>query len=242
MARPTSGSGKSGYPSSAAIRLPMKVWDLATRLFHWLLLATFLTSYLSVTFADGPNAAPLMQIHLWSGEFALFLLVFRLIWGVVGSETSRFAQFLRSPMQALAHLRGLFVKSPDDQIGHNAAGGWMVVILLLLLTIQVGTGLFSNDDGTTQGPLAHFVGKPVSDQISDLHSFNFNLLMAAVLVHVVVIGLYARLKGQNLLAPMISGKKRLPAATRAPRLANPLLAVVVAAVSAGIVLLLIYLS
>ncbi len=236
MARPPS---KPGFPSSAAIRLPMKVWDLATRLFHWLLVASFITSYLSVTFADGANAALLMNIHLWSGEFALFLLVFRLIWGVLGSQTARFANFLRSPSEAIAHLRHFSAKTPDNQVGHNAAGGWMVVVMLLLIAAQIGTGLFSNDDGNTEGPLAHFLSKPTSDLISDLHSFNFNLLIAAVLLHVVVIGLYARLKGQNLVAPMVSGKKRLPAATLAPRMANPFLAVVVMLIAAGVALLVI---
>ena len=225
MARPASTSG---------IRLPIKVWDLPTRLFHWVLVACFVVSYVSVSLADGPSATVYMQVHFVSGEVVLGLLIFRLIWGILGSETARFASFLRSPAEALRHLSHLRVKEPDDQIGHNAAGGWMVVIVLILLFVQVGTGLFSNNDSLSEGPLAHFVAKDRSDLLSDIHSFSFNLLMAVVLLHVVAIVAYAVLKGHRLVPPMITGKKRLPAASRAPRMALPLLAWLVAAISVAV--------
>jgi len=212
----------------------MKVWDLPTRLFHWLLLAVLVTSYVSVQLADGPNSRFWMSLHLASGEAALALLLFRLIWGVLGSETARFANFLRSPTAALHHLATLRQREPDDQIGHNAAGGWMVIVLLLLLAVQVVTGLFSNDDGSTQGPLAAFVSQNTSDTLSRIHDFNINLLIAAAVLHVLAIIAYARLKGHRLLPPMITGKKRLPAATRAPRLAHPLLAWVIAGLAAAV--------
>ena len=225
MARPASSSG---------IRLPIKVWDLPTRLFHWVLVACFVVSYVSVSLADGRQTRLLMAIHFISGETALGLLVFRLIWGFLGSETARFASFLRSPAAALRHLAHLRAREPDDQIGHNAAGGWMVIVLLLLLCVQVGSGLFSNDDGTTEGPLAHFVSKNHSDLLSTIHSFNFNLLMAAVVLHLLAIAAYAVLKGHRLAPPMITGKKRLPAASRAPRMAHPLLAWLATAVAAAV--------
>jgi cytochrome b len=222
--------------SSSSFKLPMQVWDLPTRLFHWLLVATVLVSYASVTLADGAYAGTLMKVHVWSGETALGLLIFRLIWGVIGSETARFSHFLRHPRHAVRHLAKLREQGPDTQIGHNEAGGWMVVALLALLTVQVGSGLFSNDDGNTEGPLAQFVSKQTSDLLSDLHGLNFNFLIAAVAVHVIAIALYVRIKGHNLVLPMISGKKRLPAATRAPRIASTLLAVLAAAASAAITL------
>jgi len=212
----------------------MKVWDLPTRLFHWLLLVVLVTSYVSVHLADGPHSRFWMNLHLASGETALGLLLFRLIWGVLGSETARFASFLRSPKLALHHLATLRQKEPDNQVGHNAAGGWMVVVMLLLIAVQVGTGLFSNDDGSTEGPLAGLVSKATSDLLSRIHDFNINLLIAAVALHVLAIIVYARLKGHRLLPPMITGKKRLPAATRAPRLAHPLLAWLAAALAAGV--------
>ena len=176
-----------------------------------------------------------MKLHLLSGELALGLLIFRLIWGVIGSETARFANFLRSPAAGVAQLRAMRAKSPDEQVGHNAAGGWMVVIMLLILAAQIGTGLFSNDDGGSKGPLAHFVSKDLSDYLSDLHSLNFNLLITAVAVHVLAIFAYRKFKGHSLTPAMITGKKRLPAATPAPRLAHPLLAAVAALVALGVV-------
>ena len=219
---------------SSGMSLPMRVWDGATRLFHWSLVVLIAVSYLSVTFATGTRADLLMRIHLASGEAILALLLFRLAWGVIGSQTARFSQFLGNPLHAFGHLAKMFRREPDLQVGHNPAGGWMVVLLLLLLSVQVGTGLFANDDGATEGPLMHLVGKAGSDTLSEIHSVSFNLLMVAMAVHVITIVLYAVFKGQNLTRPMITGKKKLPAATRAPRMASPLLAGLVFVIAAGI--------
>jgi cytochrome b len=219
---------------SAGISLPMRVWDGATRLFHWSLVVLLAVCYGSVTFATGSEAALLMQIHLISGEALLALLLFRIAWGLVGSDTARFSHFLRSPLRAVGYLKGLFRREPDTQVGHNPAGGWMVMIILGLLAAQIGTGLGSNDDGATEGPLMAFISKATSDRLSELHSLIFNLLVAAIIVHVVTIGLYAVVKRQNLTAAMITGKKKLPAATRAPRMASPLLALLAFIIAAGI--------
>ncbi len=212
----------------------MRVWDGATRLFHWSLIVLITICYLSVTYATGDNANLLMQIHLISGEALLALLLFRIVWGIIGSDTARFSHFVRSPLRALGYLAKIFRREPDVQVGHNAAGGWMVVLLIALLLVQVGTGLFSNDDGDTEGPLMHFVSKANSDRMSTLHSIVFNVLIGAMAVHVVTILFYLVFKKQNLTAAMISGKKKLPAATRAPRMASPLLALLVFVVAAGI--------
>ncbi len=219
---------------SAGMSLPMRVWDGATRLFHWSLVVLIAISYLSITFADGDQAALLMTIHVLAGEALLAVLLFRLIWGVIGSDTARFSRFVRSPIRALAYLGRMFRREPDVQVGHNAAGGWMVLVMLALVGAQVVTGLFANDDGDTEGPLMHFVSKASSDQLSHFHGVIFNLLVAAMAVHVVTVLIYLVVKKQNLITAMISGKKRLPAATRAPRMAHPLLAVLTFIVAAGI--------
>ncbi len=221
-------------PTTSSIRLPMRVWDAPIRLFHWLLVVVMLVSYGSVSFATGSMAGQLMKLHIWSGEAALFLLTFRLIWGFIGGDTARFANFIRTPLEGLRHLAHVRERSEDNQIGHNPAGGWMVMIMIGLLAVQIVTGLFANDDGNSTGPLARFITKDSSDTLSALHSVNFNFLIAAAALHVLVIGVYARVKGQNLVVPMITGKKRLPAATTAPRMAPPLLAVVVTLVAAGL--------
>ncbi len=211
--------------TKTSLMLAMKVWDRSTRLFHWLTLACMVTSYVSISLADGANAAVWMRVHVVSGETMLGLLIYRLIWGVIGSETARFGSFLRNPVVALRSLAKWRETSGDVEVGHNPPGGWMVVLLLGLLLAQVGTGLFANDDGATKGPLMRFVSKSTSDMLSDLHGAIFNVLMGAAAVHVVAITLYLVVKHQNLITPMVTGKKRLPAAMPAPRLASPLAAI-----------------
>jgi cytochrome b len=220
-------------PKKTGILLPMRVWDGATRLFHWSIVLLVIVSYVSISLADGPRANLWMRIHFASGETMLALLLFRLIWGVIGSDTSRFARFLLSPVAALRHVGNIRKREPDTEVGHNAAGSWMVLALLLVLLAQVVTGLFANDDGVNEGPLAQFAAKSTSDLLSGWHGIIFNVLAALIGLHVVAVIAYAVLKGQNLVRPMITGKKKLPAATRAPRMVSPLLAFAVLLVSAG---------
>jgi cytochrome b len=208
--------------------LRMKVWDAPIRLFHWVLVVLIATSYVSVKLGW-------MQTHLLSGYSILTLLLFRLVWGFAGSDTARFASFLRSPLAGIAHLRALGRREPDQEIGHNAAGGWMVLVMLGLIGVQAVTGLFSNDDALTEGPLKKYVGQEMSDRITDYHAFNFNLLFAAMGLHVLAILVYLTVKRQNLIRPMITGYKRLPAASRAPRFTHPVAALLTLAVAAGIV-------
>jgi len=207
----------------------MRVWDAPTRLFHWAIVILIGVSWLSIH--NG-----WMLIHFLSGYSILTLLLFRITWGFVGSETARFASFLGSPLAALRHLSHLRRREPDDQIGHNAAGGWMVLVMLLMLAVQVGTGLCANDDVLTEGPLAEYVGKKLSDRLSIIHALNFKLILAVIVLHLLAIGGYAVLKGHNLVRPMVTGRKRLPAGLRAPRMANPLLALAVLACAVGVVL------
>jgi cytochrome b len=212
----------------SGLRLPMRVWDLPTRLFHWALAALVATSWLSAQLDA-------MALHFLSGYALLAGLLFRLVWGVAGSETARFSAFLRSPLAGFRHLRGLLTPEVDNEVGHNAAGGWMVLIMLALLCVQTGTGLFANDDALLEAPLAKYVGKHASDVLSEIHSVNANLILAAVAVHLTAIAAYAWGKRQNLLRPMITGKKKLPAATRAPRMRSSALAAAILAVSAAVV-------
>jgi cytochrome b len=221
-------------PKKTEILLPMRVWDGATRLFHWSIVVLVIVSYASISLADGPRATLWMRIHYISGEAVLALLLFRLIWGVIGSDTSRFARFLRSPLAALHNLGHIRRREPDTEVGHNAAGGWMVLAMLLVLLAQVVTGLYANDDGINEGPLAQFVAKTTSDMLSGWHGMIFNALAALIGLHVVAVLAYLVLKGQNLVRPMVTGKKKLPAATRAPRMVSPMLALATLLVSAGV--------
>ena len=210
--------------------LPMRIWDLPTRLFHWALVLLVLTSWASAEFNY-------MKVHVACGFGVMTLVIFRVIWGLVGSDTSRFAFFLKSPIAAIQHLLHMTRREPDTEVGHNAAGGWMVLGLLAILALQIATGLCANDDAMTEGPLALRVGKERSDWLTHIHYLNFKAIQIAVALHILAIIAYRVLKGHNLVTPMITGKKRLPGNIRAPAMMHPVFGLAIFAVSGVIVFL-----
>lgn len=211
-------------------RVQVKVWDGWIRLVHWGVAAL-------VGFSWWSAETGRMDWHFISGEVILALLIFRLAWGIVGSDTARFSRFLRSPMAGLRHLRHIGRREPDTEIGHNAAGGWMVLALIGLLLVQAGSGLFTDDGILTRGPLARAVPPEVSDAARSVHLGAFNLVLAAVTLHVLAVLAYAVLKRQDLVRPMVTGFKRLPAgwAGRGPRIGSPWLALILLTLAAGVV-------
>jgi cytochrome b len=213
-------------------KLSIQVWDAPTRLFHWAIVVLLGTSWLT-------ESRGWMELHFVSGYGVIALLLFRLAWGFVGSDTSRFARFLKSPLAALRHLADLHRREPDTEIGHNAAGGWMVLLMLALLAVQAATGLCANDDVDTEGPLFKYVGKDRSDWLSHIHAVNFKFIQIAVAAHVDAVIAYAVVKRHDLVRPMITGRKYLPDAIPPPTLASPLLALVLFAIAAGAVGLLV---
>lgn len=213
--------------ASAPVRW-MKVWDAPTRLFHWALVLLVAGAYATIQLGW-------IDWHFRFGYAILALLLFRLAWGVVGSDTARFTRFLHNPLSALAHLRHFSRREPDTEIGHNAAGGWMVVLMLALLLFQAGSGLFSNDQTFSEGPLAKLVSGAWSDRISGWHVFNFNLVLGLIGLHVLAVIGYAVVKRHDLVRPMVTGMKRLPATLAAPRIAPIGLAAVLFAIAAGAV-------
>lgn len=217
------------------LRLSMRVWDIPTRLFHWALVVLVAACYVT-------EQAYWMDLHFLCGYAVLTLLIFRIVWGFLGSQTARFGNFVKNPVLAARHLARLFRREPDDEIGHNPAGGWMVLLLLALLLVSAVSGLFSNDDIAAEGPLAKYVSKYTSDIFSGVHDIVWDFLLAAIVLHILAILAYAVFKGQNLVRPMITGKKRLPATLRPPRMANPLLAVAVFLISIALVFALVSFS
>ena len=207
----------------------VRIWDVPTRLFHWVLVVLVFLCWLT-------QAKGWMELHYLSGEAILALVLFRIVWGFAGSEPSRFLFFLKSPLAALHHLKDLRKREPDTELGHNAAGGWMALGLLGLLLVQVGTGLFSNDDASfVEGPWRHLVSKGVSDQLSKLHEVGFDLIEVAVVLHVAAIMVYLVLKGHNLVWPMIVGSKNIEGPIMAPSMVSPLRAVAILIVTAAMV-------
>ncbi len=206
----------------------MLVWDAPVRLFHWTIVVLVFTSWL--TAHEG-----WMGWHFWSGYSICSLLLFRLAWGFVGSDTARFTRFLRSPLAGLLYLARFHRREPDTEIGHNAAGGWMVLLMLLLLVLQVGTGLFANDQVSTQGPFFYEIDQDTSDWLTHIHVLTFTAIEIAVLLHVAAVLVYALVRQQNLIRPMITGRKRLSRTVALPRMGSPILAAVLLAAAAGIV-------
>jgi cytochrome b len=179
------------------------VWDIWIRLFHWGLLAAVAASFFTDQIAD-------MDSHYIAGLVVLGLVVFRLLWGVVGSPTARFGRFIRGPGAALSYLRYAAGRRPSFSFGHNPAGALMVVALLLALLVQAVSGLFNTDDIIFEGPLHDNAGSAVTDLMGDLHEVFGNLILTLVGLHVLVVLLYRLVKGENLLRAMILGRARLP--------------------------------
>ncbi|MFO7706948.1 MAG: cytochrome b/b6 domain-containing protein [Desulfobacterales bacterium] len=207
------------------------VWDLPTRLFHWLLAALVAAAF--ATAKAGGNA---MIYHEWCGSAVLALLVFRAVWGIIGSGPSRFASFLVGPTAVLRYAMTLFYRDAGRHLSHNPLGGWSVAAMLLVLFIQAGTGLFANDDIATTGPLYAWVGKALSDRLTVLHLINQNAIVALVALHIAAVLFHLVYKRENLITPMITGLKEWRGEIPACVFQKPLwLAALAAAVSAGAV-------
>lgn len=198
------------------------VWDLPVRLFHWALATAIAAAFITVWQGR-------MEWHMYCGYVAATLVVFRVIWGVIGSETARFTQFVRGPAAILRYLREGTIR-----LGHNPLGALSVLALLAVVLVQAGTGLFSNDDIFFDGPWTVLVTKDVSDDITGYHGLNKSILLVLIALHLFAIGYY-RYKGQDLIGPMIDGGKAVPSAISEP-VRRPLwLAALCLAVAAAVV-------
>jgi cytochrome b len=184
------------------MRKGIYVWDLPTRLFHWLLVILVGTSI--VTGEVGGSA---MRYHEWSGFVILVLLLFRVAWGFVGSHESRFVEFIRNPVTVFHYATSLLRRNSRRYLGHNPLGGWSIVAMLLALFIQAGTGLFANDDIATQGPLYGWVSKETSNWLTGIHVFNVNVILALISIHIFAVLFHLFFEHENLVTPMITGFK-----------------------------------
>lgn len=207
-----------------------RIWDLPTRLFHWCLVLLVAAAWGTAELGDN-----LMDYHKLAGYGILALVMFRLVWGICGSETSRFVGFMRGPKSALAYLQAVKSGQASPYPGHNPLGGWMVAALLALLFLQAGTGLFANDDIMTEGPLKHWVSDEASSLLTGIHETNFYVLLGLVAVHVSAILFYRFFKGEDLVRPMLTGNKPLPLGTPEPKMAPIWLAALIMAGSSATV-------
>lgn len=216
MHRTPPSAAASSASDGAVSAEDVVVWDLPTRLFHWVLVA--LIGLLWATGEIGglginwelPWGGTLflgnLEVHMLAGEAVLALVLFRLMWGVIGSATARFSHFVRGPGSVLAYLAAVARGETPLFTGHNPAGAVMILVLLAALAAQAGLGLFGNDDIFTEGPLAHLVSKSTSDTLTGLHGALFNVLLALVALHVLA-AVYYVVRGKNLVRPMVTGCK-----------------------------------
>jgi cytochrome b len=184
---------------------PQRVWDLPLRIVHWAMVALLIALVTTAKLGGGA-----MDWHVRSGEAMLTLVLFRILWGFLGSHHARFSTFVRGPAAVIAYARSLLRPRHAHFAGHNPLGGWMVVLLLVALLVQASAGLFSNDDIATEGPLARFISKDLSDAISSFHIRNAWFVVALASVHVAAALFYLIRFRENLIWPMIDGVKHVP--------------------------------
>lgn len=184
-------------PTDAAPRR-IKVWDLPVRLSHWVMAG--LVAALLVTGFKGN-----LGLHVQLGQILLVVLAFRIVWGFLGSTTARFTDFIRGPAAIIGYLRTGFSATP----GHSPVGALSVVALLGILSWQIGTGLFSQDEiGIDQGPFAGKIAGELSSRISGWHSTSKWIVLALIALHIVAIFYYAIAKRTDLVGPMVTGSKK----------------------------------
>ena len=172
------------------------VWDLPVRLFHWAVVLLVPAMWWTAENEE-------MEIHILLGQMMLGLVLFRILWGVLGSSTARFSGFVRGPGRMLAYLRG-----EKGGVGHNPIGALSVLAMLLALAVQVGLGLFASDeDGLHQGPLSYHVSAETAETLTERHEMWFYVILALIALHLAAILYYLMVRRDNLVAPMITGTR-----------------------------------
>jgi len=195
------------------MKIMIRVWDLPIRLFHWLLVICIVGSLIAVNV--GGNA---IQWHAYFGYCILTLLIFRLIWGLVGSWHARFSSFFPTRTKIALYLQG---KAPRF-LGHNPIGALSVFALLFVLSVQAITGLFVDDEIAFQGPLAKYVSESTISFLTQIHEANPFLIYLLITIHILAILYYKKCKGEDLITSMIYGDKEIDPSQEANYLSSDL--------------------
>ena len=178
----------------------IRVWDLPIRLFHWFLVVCIAGSFVSINMGD-----EFIQWHAYFGYSILVLLVFRIVWGFVGSTHARFTSFFPTKKAILDYLSG----SSSRVLGHNPIGAISVFALLFALSVQVLTGLFVDDEVSFKGPLEKYVSSSIASFLSQIHEGNQVVILTLITIHIAAIIFYKKFKAEDLIKPMISGDKEI---------------------------------
>ena len=189
------------------------LWDLPVRLVHWSFVALIPALWWTAEYGK-------IDLHKKFGLIMLGLVVFRILWGFIGSDSARFDNFFRSPAVVVTYLRGLRSGGYVPSTGHNPLGGWSVIAMLGLLVAQVAIGLFTQDvDGIESGPLNFLVSYDTAEALRELHGVGFNLILLFVTIHIAAIVYYTVVKKDRIVPPMITGSRDFPEDIAAPRMA-----------------------
>lgn len=180
----------------------VKVWDLFVRLSHWLIVLLVVSAWVSAHYGDVEY-----KWHTWNGYTVFVLVITRLIWGIVGSTSARFSQFLTFPKRILLYLIDLVRGEAPNYLGHNPAGGWMVITVLFVLLAQATTGLFSSDDIVNEGPFVYYASSDVVALMTGWHHFFFDLLTILIVLHVLAVLYHQIIKKEKIIMAMIHGRK-----------------------------------
>lgn len=189
-------------PNSQLKPKTVKIWDLPVRVFHWSLVILFIAAY--VTNSLGPSY---FNYHLWSGYAIIVLVVFRLIWGLVGTYHARFINFVRDPLSTAKYAFSVFKKKDEHHLGHNPLGAVMVVILLIAILVQAVTGLFTNDEIINLGPLYAYISDELSLELTSLHRTLFYWILGAIFLHIAAVLFHVWFKKDNIIKAMFTGNK-----------------------------------
>ncbi len=188
--------------NSPQITLPIRVWDLPVRLVHWSLVLLVVS-----LFVTGKLGGNWLEWHRRAGFSVIGLVIFRVIWGFVGSYHARFANFLRGPQSVITYSKAMIGSNAPKYVGHNPLGALSALTMLIVLLMQAVLGLFSNDDIMLEGPYARFISKELSDQLTAFHKINADLILILVGMHLVAIAFAFFYKKENLVVAMVSGNK-----------------------------------
>ena len=212
------------------------VWDLPSRLFHWALALCLVGSWITAE-----AGFEWTEWHFRFGYAAIALVTFRVLWGFLGTRHALFKSFLRGPGASLENLRSLFARTPSPYAGHTPIGGWSVLLMLALVAIQAGTGLFISDDIFWSGPYNGVVSNATAGTLAQIHHLNFTALQIVVAMHLAAIAWYRFGKNTRLVGPMVHGHKTLEDESQAITSSRwPLALVVFAAVAAAVTALVLF--
>lgn len=195
-------------PAHQTSSVKVRVWDLPTRLFHWALVIAIATAWASWRYAE-VIGDPTLKLHRWTGMSILVLLVFRLLWGFVGSSTSRLSQLFSWPWTAAGYARDLLLGRSKHYLGHNPLGSYMVLALLAAVAVQAGLGLFTVEhNDITAGPLYRLISEESREWVSRWHNRWFDwVLLILIPLHILANIGYALVKRDPLIRAMVTGRK-----------------------------------